>query len=78
MSQTALRFYREAQLVGRRAAPPTDAKPARKPQSGLLPFSSATLWRMVKAGKFPHPVKLADRVTAWRAEDIEAWQQARS
>lgn len=43
----------------------------------IVPFSSATLWRLVKAGKFPAPVRLADRVTAWRAEDVRAWMQAR-
>jgi predicted DNA-binding transcriptional regulator AlpA len=36
----------------------------------IFPFSSATLWRMVKAGTFPRPVKLGPRITAWRVEDI--------
>src|SRR6476646_10176280 len=36
----------------------------------IFPFSSATLWRMVKAGTFPQPVKLGPRITAWRVEDI--------
>jgi prophage regulatory protein len=44
----------------------------------ILPFSSATLWRMVKAGTFPAPVKLSARVTAWRAEDVRAWMQSRT
>jgi prophage regulatory protein len=43
----------------------------------VLPFSSATLWRLVKAGKFPASVRLADRITAWHVEDIRAWMQAR-
>jgi prophage regulatory protein len=43
----------------------------------VLPFSSATLWRLVKAGKFPSPVRLSDRITAWRIEDVRAWMQAR-
>ena len=30
----------------------------------LIPFSAATLWRKVKAGQFPRPVKLSQRVTA--------------
>ena len=45
---------------------------------GILPFSSPTLWRMVKGGTFPAPVKLAPRVTAWRVEDVRAWMQARA
>jgi prophage regulatory protein len=36
----------------------------------IFPFSSATLWRKVKAGTFPRPVKLGPRITAWRVEDI--------
>jgi prophage regulatory protein len=40
---------------------------------GILPFSDSTLWRKVKAGEFPKPVKLSQRVTAWKAEDVRAW-----
>jgi predicted DNA-binding transcriptional regulator AlpA len=36
----------------------------------IFPFSSATLWRKVKAGTFPKPVKLGPRITAWRVEEI--------
>lgn len=39
----------------------------------IVPFSSATLWRRVNSGGFPRPVKLSERVTAWRVEDIRAW-----
>lgn len=39
----------------------------------ILPFSSATLWRKVKNREFPAPVKLGERITAWRVEDIRAW-----
>jgi prophage regulatory protein len=39
----------------------------------IVPFSSATLWRKVKDGTFPRPVKLSKRVTAWRSEDISDW-----
>lgn len=39
----------------------------------IVPFSSTTLWRKVKSGDFPAPVKLSPRVTAWRAEDVRAW-----
>lgn len=43
----------------------------------IIPFSSATLWRMVKAKKFPAPVKLSSRVTAWPVESIRTWMQER-
>jgi prophage regulatory protein len=36
----------------------------------IFPFSPATLWRKVKEGTFPKPIKLAPRITAWRVEDI--------
>ena len=44
----------------------------------IVPFSAATLWRKVKAGGFPQPVKLSERVTAWRVEDVRAWMHART
>jgi predicted DNA-binding transcriptional regulator AlpA len=44
----------------------------------IVPFSSATLWRNVKNGSFPAPVKLSDRVTAWRVEDVRAWMESRT
>lgn len=39
----------------------------------ILPFSGTTLWRKVGAGTFPKPVKLSERVTAWRVEDVRAY-----
>jgi predicted DNA-binding transcriptional regulator AlpA len=39
----------------------------------ILPFSSATLWRMVKKGRFPAPIKLSERVTAWSAEHVRQY-----
>jgi predicted DNA-binding transcriptional regulator AlpA len=39
----------------------------------ILPFSSATLWRMVKAGTFVRPVKLSERITAWNKAEVFAW-----
>jgi predicted DNA-binding transcriptional regulator AlpA len=48
-----------------------------KGKSGLMPFSPATIWRKVKDGSFPKPVKLGERITAWHLDDIEAWLTAR-
>lgn len=42
-----------------------------------VPFSPATLWRKVKTGEFPAPVKLSERITAWRVQDVRAWLRAR-
>ena len=44
----------------------------------IIPVSSATLWRMVKAGDFPQPIKLAARCTAWRVEDVQAWMESKN
>jgi len=39
----------------------------------FVPFSKSTLWRRIQAKTFPQPIKLSERVTAWRAEDIRRW-----
>jgi len=36
----------------------------------FIPVSEATWWRGVKEGRFPSPVKLGPRTTAWRVEEI--------
>jgi predicted DNA-binding transcriptional regulator AlpA len=38
----------------------------------VFQFSSATPWRIVKAGTFLQPVKFGPQIPAWRAEDIRA------
>jgi len=37
----------------------------------LIPVSRSCWWAGVKNGKFPKPIKLSERVTVWRASDIE-------
>ena len=39
---------------------------------GLLPIGASTWWEGVKTGRYPKPVKLGPRITAWRVEDIRA------
>ena len=38
----------------------------------LIPVSKSTWWQGCKDGRFPKPVKLGPKTTAWRAEDIAA------
>lgn len=57
-------FLREADLV---------RSPKRPHATAPLPFSAPTLWRKVKAGTFPAPFKLSERVTAWKVGDVRAW-----
>ncbi len=35
-----------------------------------LPIGRSTWWKGIREGRFPQPVKLGPRTTAWRAEDI--------
>jgi predicted DNA-binding transcriptional regulator AlpA len=39
---------------------------------GPLPVGKSTWWQGVKNGRFPKPVKLGPKTTAWRVEDIRA------
>ena len=39
---------------------------------GPIPISKSTWWAGVKSGRYPRPVKLGPRITAWRVEDIRA------
>jgi prophage regulatory protein len=39
---------------------------------GPIPVSKSTWWAGVKCGRYPKPVKLGPRITAWRVEDIQA------
>ena len=46
---------------------------ARLPQIlAAIPVSKSSWWTGVKSGKYPQPVKLGPRTTAWRVEDIRA------
>jgi prophage regulatory protein len=64
------------------ASTPASAPSAALPNTGFLrqpqvlsfvPISKSTLWRRVQARTFPEPVKLSERVTVWRVEDIRRW-----
>ena len=36
----------------------------------VFPVGRSTWWAGVKAGRFPQPVKIGPRTSAWRVEDI--------
>ena len=38
----------------------------------LIPVSRSAWWAGCKSGRYPKPVKLGPRTTAWRASDIAA------
>lgn len=57
-------FLRLPQIIGdNRAQPPVPA---------VVPVCKSTWWAGVKSGRFPSPIKLGPRTTAWRVEDIRA------
>ena len=37
---------------------------------GPIPVGKSTWWQGIKDGRFPKPVKLGPKTTAWRVEDI--------
>jgi predicted DNA-binding transcriptional regulator AlpA len=39
----------------------------------LVPIGRSSWWKGCKDGRYPQPVKLGLRTTAWRAEDIVAF-----
>lgn len=44
----------------------------------LIPLGKTCWWEGVKSGRFPKPVKLSTRCTAWRVEDIRGLIKALS
>jgi prophage regulatory protein len=57
-------FLRLSQIIGSRKTKP--------PIPALIPVSKSTWWSGVSSGRFPKPIKLGPRITAWRVEDILA------
>lgn len=41
-----------------------------------FPISRASWYAGVKAGKYPQPVKLGERASAWRSSEVEALIQS--
>lgn len=55
-------FLRLAQIIG-------DAK---RGIPAVIPVSKSSWWEGCKNGRYPKPVKLGPRTTAWRVSDIRA------
>jgi predicted DNA-binding transcriptional regulator AlpA len=63
-------YLRLPQIIGDPKADP--------PVPAVIPVGKSTWWEGVKSGRFPAPVKLGPRITAWRVEDIRALMQRAS
>jgi len=55
-------FLRLSQIIGNPKANP--------PIPPIIPVSRSSWLNGVKSGKFPKPIKLGERTTAWKVEDI--------
>lgn len=55
-------YLRLSQILGNKNATP--------PTPPIIPISKSSWWEGVKTGRYPKPVKLGPRTTAWRVEDI--------
>jgi prophage regulatory protein len=42
-----------------------------------ISYSRVQLWRMVRAGRFPAPVKLGPSRSAWVETEVDSWIEAR-
>jgi prophage regulatory protein len=55
-------YVRLPQIIGNPKAKP--------PIPAIIPVSKSTWWEGVRTGRYPKPVKLGPRITAWRVGDI--------
>lgn len=51
-------FVRVSQLLGRRGVP------------GILPISRTEMYRQLRAGRIPQPIKIGKRAVAWSAATV--------
>ena len=55
------------------AAPALERLIGRKETLILIGISNATLWRWIKAGRFPAPLKIGKKKVAWRSSVLASW-----
>ena len=56
------RFYRIRDIIGDR----------KRGILGIIPMSKASWYAGISSGRFPKPVKLSEKSSAWRSADIDA------
>ncbi len=61
-TEKQFRFYRLKDIIGDR----------KNGIPGIIPVSRSVWYQGVKDGKYPQPVKLSERTSAWRSTDIDA------
>lgn len=58
-------FVRLSQIIGNPKANP--------PIAPLIPIGKTAWWCGIKDGRYPQPVKLGPRITAWRISDLKQY-----
>ena len=56
-------FLRLHQIIGNPKANP--------PIPALIPIGKSTWWEGCRSGRFPQPIKIGNRITVWRVQDIK-------
>ena len=56
-------FLRLHQIIGNPKAKP--------PIPALIPVGKSTWWEGCRSGRFPQPIKIGNRITVWRVQDIK-------
>ncbi len=57
-------YLRLQQIIGDQTRVP--------PIPAIIPVGKSTWWQGVRDGRYPKPIKIGARATAWRVEDIRA------
>jgi predicted DNA-binding transcriptional regulator AlpA len=42
---------------------------------GIIPISDVTIWRLVKDGRFPQPLRVSPRLRLWNVADLREWMK---
>lgn len=49
----------------------------RLPQvEAIVGLKKSSIYKLVKAGQFPAPIKLSPKASAWPSDEVESWQQS--
>lgn len=57
------RLLRLKHIIGDEKADP--------PITPIIPISKTAWWKGVAEGKYPQPIKLSEKVTVWRADEVQ-------
>ena len=57
------RLLRLKHIIGDEKADP--------PIAPIIPISKTAWWKGVADGRYPQPIKLSEKVTVWRADEVQ-------